>query len=1029
MSGSQIGGIVGGVVGAWVGGPAGAQWGMAIGSAIGGYVDPEKIQGPRLTDAAQQTSRDGIPISWGFGRYPTTGNLIWIQPGPPTEHRKTERQGKGGPKVTTFTYTRSYCIGVCRGILNQNYLWDPIAGILIVKEFGKIVYDARSDSELYALGMTADEISASRGASAAFLAGVRIYLGGEAQLPDPTIEAWEGVGNTPAHRGLVNIVFVDKDVTRTEGAVSQYEFVVDGSGIPSEHDQILADGPVLYWKLNEGAGTTVIDYSGNGYHGTYYGDYDLHGEGGAEWGPTVRTGGAQRIGTEPIDIDVGSDGIFAVETVATITEHGSSASALFWKGESLSGLSNWRIWVRDVDNPPDYTLEGTTAPEIGLGSKHHYCITGDGTTVYRYIDGNLINSSPFAPIGTFDNRVSIGDSDYNDSYCWKGTQRNAAVFNKHLTAQQVALHAALGIGGVDGMPIPDAPGWYVNADGTVYTDGTYTVIDRVPVVVGSVVAHLLWRAGLSSDQYDVSQLTDVMDGYRIASEGGIDSYLSPLMIGYFFDVADWDGVVHCVKRGGNSVLTLTMDDLAARDGEALEWERIQEAELLRKQTVGYFDPAASYNSTAQDYERRVSTIQAKGESSIGIPVVTSATAAAQMAEKRVNVAWAETDMARMCLPVKFTRLTATDVVTVIDDDNVAHRIRLMKKEEDSSVLMFEAPKDRQSAYTGSVTGRTPNPPTPPVSALIGPTLMMVMNLPVLTEAHDELGFYVAGRGMLPGWDGAAIDLSTDAGATFSTVGEITESSVIGYTTTDLAAWDSSEYPSIQSVTVWLPYPPSSIDYETLLRYGNRAAIQLDSGDWSILQYQTVVANGNDSYTLSGLIQGRYNTTPGPAASGANFVLIDSTVQFIQAERWMLGETLTVRAVSFGTDPDAASTETFLFDEAASQTEWPPHFLVAERDVSDNVTTSCILRGRIGTETTPHQSQYFAGVRFTYTDGVDTISYDVTAVTIGTGPTAEHEYTAAQQTTDFGAPPSSLDITVAGLNEITGEGPSSTGITI
>lgn len=90
MSGSTIGGVIGAAIGFYFGGPAGAQVGWMIGSAVGGYVDPTQIEGPRLSDARTQTSRDGVAIPFGWGSFPVAGNIIWIQPGPPTEHRNTE---------------------------------------------------------------------------------------------------------------------------------------------------------------------------------------------------------------------------------------------------------------------------------------------------------------------------------------------------------------------------------------------------------------------------------------------------------------------------------------------------------------------------------------------------------------------------------------------------------------------------------------------------------------------------------------------------------------------------------------------------------------------------------------------------------------------------------------------------------------------------------------------------------------------------------------------------------------------------
>ena len=166
-AGQLIGGGIGAVVGYIYGGPQGAQLGWTIGSAVGGYVDPVKNFGPRLQDAAQQTAIDGVPITFGYGTFPTMGNVIWRSP--LREVTKKKREGKGGSAVSvTYTYYRSYAIGVCEG---------PITGYLQIKKNGKIVYDARPDAELLALGYTTDQVKKIRVAQAKFLNNVELYLG------------------------------------------------------------------------------------------------------------------------------------------------------------------------------------------------------------------------------------------------------------------------------------------------------------------------------------------------------------------------------------------------------------------------------------------------------------------------------------------------------------------------------------------------------------------------------------------------------------------------------------------------------------------------------------------------------------------------------------------------------------------------------------------------------------------------------------------------------------------------------------
>lgn len=1017
MSGATVGGVVGGVIGFWIGGPQGAQIGFMIGSAVGGYVDPEKIEGPKLTDATKQTAQDGIPIPFGYGTFPTSGNIIWVQPGPPTEHKKSERQGKAsGPVQITYTYTRSYAIGICEG---------EISGLLLVKRNGKIVYEGRTDAELTALGMTATQISQARAASASFLTKCTIYNGDETQVADPTIEAWQGVGNVPGFRGLAYIVLHDDDVTELRGAIPQYEFVVCKNGTVSDtcnpgHDAL------FYWPLDDAAGGGVARELVAARNGTY--------SSGAASGPPLRLGAAASMYMDSIDdymlVDAYASGTFSLHSYSnwTLTAYCKPTSisggnvikniATYWQDE-ISGANGWELclaYTNQMQPTGGLTLSSGSPidvhdeTELSVNSTAYLVMTYTSGTLRLYVNGALVDTlvGPFTPkIG---NIVAIGGHGFPNASGFVGYVSDVAGYDFAFTAQDAA-DTWMSANNPNLVAVPDLPGAYVTRDGRV-VGFCADQIERDRPVLATIVANILQRDGLTSDQYDVSQLTDLVDGYRVASEGGADSLLSPLMSAFFFDICEEDGKLKFIKRGGASALSLTMDDLAEREAEAIELERVQEAELLRKVSVGYLDPKAQFTATTQNWERRSGTVQAKGESVIGIPVVADSTTAARIAEKRGKVAWSETDKHKFSLPYKFGRVTPTTVITLTDAASVAHRIRVMQVEEEAGVLMVEAVKDRQASYTGTVTGLDPELPTFPEAPLIGPTQAVFMNLPPWREADDEVGLYVAIRGFLNGWTGSNILLSTDSGANYNSVATFTTPSTIGYTTTALEAWHSPEYPSVQTVTVWLPDAPASVDYETLLRYNNRAAIQLDTGEWEILQYQTVVANGSDSYTLSGLLRGRYATTPGAVAAGANFVLLDASVNFMQAERWMIGETLTVKAVSLGTDADANGSQDIEFDPCVSQTEWMPHFVQAARDVSDNVTVTWDGRARLGTENTPHHSQYFAGYRVTFDDGVTETSYDTTDST----------YTLASA-----ADP--ITVTVAALNSVTGAGPASTGIIV
>src|SRR3546814_12318902 len=64
-------------------------------------------KGTRITGFRGTSAEVGKAIAFGYGAYPVDGIINWA-PLPPVEHRQVKRQGKGGVKQETFTYTLSY---------------------------------------------------------------------------------------------------------------------------------------------------------------------------------------------------------------------------------------------------------------------------------------------------------------------------------------------------------------------------------------------------------------------------------------------------------------------------------------------------------------------------------------------------------------------------------------------------------------------------------------------------------------------------------------------------------------------------------------------------------------------------------------------------------------------------------------------------------------------------------------------------------------------------------------------------------
>lgn len=209
--------VVGATAGYFLGNPMlGAQLGYTAGTILAAVLFPagEDQQGPRLGDLRVADASYGVPIPRVYGTGRLAGNMIWSSGIEEQSTDETMSQKGGGPTSTTYEYFSSFAMGLCAG---------PIAAVRKIWLDTKLVYDVSSTNlgivqqrigDLDPRGLlTEDELEDRREEITAELEAVQsamtIYLGTETQLPDAVMEAHEGVGEVPAHRGLAYLVFAD----------------------------------------------------------------------------------------------------------------------------------------------------------------------------------------------------------------------------------------------------------------------------------------------------------------------------------------------------------------------------------------------------------------------------------------------------------------------------------------------------------------------------------------------------------------------------------------------------------------------------------------------------------------------------------------------------------------------------------------------------------------------------------------------------------------------------------------------------
>lgn len=223
-----VGSALGGAIGGSILGVSAATIGGFIGSTIGGMVDnmlfPQKVEGPRLGDLSVTVSTYGAPIPLLFGpENRIAGNVIWST-GLIETKKKVKQGGKGGPSVETteYSYRASVAVLVGEGALfGLRKIW---ANNKVIFDADEQLGDATGDPEPGIIGKTLRALVEKDGQGA--YSAIRFYPGDFEQEPDPTIESYVGVGETPAYRGSCYVVIADLQLADFGNRLPNFEFLI-----------------------------------------------------------------------------------------------------------------------------------------------------------------------------------------------------------------------------------------------------------------------------------------------------------------------------------------------------------------------------------------------------------------------------------------------------------------------------------------------------------------------------------------------------------------------------------------------------------------------------------------------------------------------------------------------------------------------------------------------------------------------------------------------------------------------------------
>lgn len=281
----------------------------------------------------------------------------------------------------------------------------------------------------------------------------------------------------------------------------------------------------------------------------------------------------------------------------------------------------------------------------------------------------------------------------------------------------------------------------------LYMDGRLSP-SRVPLSL--IVSDICMRGGLLADDIDVTQLTDLVDGYIVPRQTTGRAAIEPLQSAYYFDAVESDSKIKFVKRGTVPAVTMLKNDRAAHAyGEtmpdALTIVRGFELELPVQCDVSYSDVDADH-LVGNQYDRRIGK-DTRHKISLQLPIVMTATKAKEIARVTLYQAWLNHTY-RWTTTRKYAKYEPTDVVILPTDDVSYSAIITAKREHPNGIIEWEGRMTALEVYAqnGEDASSIDHPTQTIVSA--DATILALLDIPMLRDDDNDAGFYAAMGGAI-----------------------------------------------------------------------------------------------------------------------------------------------------------------------------------------------------------------------------------------------------------------------------------------
>ena len=924
-------GVVGGVVGYFAGGPSGAYYGFALGYGVGALTE-EGPKGPRLSDLRFTSSQYGQPIPWIRGAPRISGSIVWA-----SEKREVSSGGKGGSEGEQYSYEIDVLVLLCD---------HPAYAVSRIWSNGKLIWTRRA---------TADDTSLAASDFSDLWRRMQFYDGNDAQLPDPTYEAAVGMGNAPAYRGRSTLMLEGLQL----GSSGQ---------LPNLTFEVLQEGTESLGAPRDGAVLSTPSYINIGTAAASGSTTFMVAIGA--WDTSYLTTQVNVYDIDTLSAEVSEVGSFNTSAQANTCVTGTTDVPLF-AVLHLGNSTTIFVYSVPGGAQTAFNLPATLGgAQVRFAKAGSVFVFGSslfgGMVLHKFTSAGGSPTLTSAPLPDYVNSLLIVGGEL-----FAAAKTAKVVYRLDLatlTLQETIQRPSFGSGNADNWPVlfvlrgelgliagpATGTGYriFIRRAGAWVTlasiSSSYVASSDVGPSVGSVGSMLIgglgkqtsphnyrtWsapltltpddislqsvveglceRAGMPAGTYDATALAAITKPVRslAVSGGATRATLEQLGTAFFFQASLRDKL-YFRPRGGSVAATIPWSDLAASangdgaDDQALPLNVGNELELPPQVAVSYINVNDDAQAGTEHSDRMTVGQAAVRTISLGIGMTPAE--AKGVADAVVADTAAALLTGAIALPISYARLDPADVVEVVDTDGRTYRLRLDRKRDERGVLAFEVAADDPSAIVSQQITDTTQTPAANVSKP-GDTLLQALDVPLLRDADDAPGFYVAAKGSTTIWPGGQALISSN-NVDYTLAAEVNESAVFGVCTTTLGAYTGIGFDERNTLTVNVGNGElASSTRDAMLADDTVNALLVGS---EVIRFRAASLSSPGVYVLSGLLRGQRGTewaVAGHVASERCVLLRTRGLRRVAQDASENGQLRYLRGATLGATPTSGTTQ-------------------------------------------------------------------------------------------------------------------------